>query len=71
MEYKMISLYDRLKPHYSEQFEKVNLKHPKMTGMLIDILQKESFVVELKYKTVIDLKFLFGINTPFEMFKDL
>lgn len=71
MNYKMISLYDRLKPHYLEEFERTNLKYPDITGIIIDALQSGSFVTELKYSTVLDIKFLLGVDNPFTMFNNL
>jgi len=71
MNYKTISLYDRLKPHFLDEFERMNIKHPQMTGRIIDELQDSCFVTNLKYSTVLDIKFTLGVDNPFQMFKDL
>jgi len=71
MNYKTISLYDRLKPHFIDEFERMNIKHPQMTGRIIDELQDSCFVTNLKYSTVLDIKFTLGVDNPFQMFKDL
>ena len=71
MDYRIISLYDRLKPHYIEQLHKTNIKYPELTGKIVDTLHDQSIVTELKYSSILDFKFLLGVDNPFEMFKDL
>tara|TARA_R100000734_G_C3275307_1_gene70239 strand:- start:27 stop:242 length:216 start_codon:yes stop_codon:yes gene_type:complete len=71
MTYKIISLKDRLKPEFNQKFESANLKYPKLTGSILDALENESLITELKYATIMDITFLLGVQNPFAMFKDL
>ena len=71
MTYKIISLKDRLKPQYNQKFEAANLKYPALTGSILDALEGESLITQLKYGTIMDINFLLGVKNPFAMFKDL
>ncbi len=71
MTYKMITLLDRLKPRYSEELERVNLKYPDIIGSITNELEEESLIHNLKYKTILDIKFVIGVDNPFVMFKNL
>ncbi len=71
MTYKIISLKDRLKEQYNQKFESANLKYPGLTGAILDELENESLITQLKYGTIMDITFLLGVQNPFEMFKDL
>jgi len=71
MTYKMISLLDRLKPEYSEELSKVNLKYPGIIATISNDLEEESVIHNLRYRTILDIKFVIGVDNPFVMFKDL
>jgi hypothetical protein len=71
MTYKMISLLDRLKPEYSEELSKVNLKYPGIIASISSDLEEESVIQNLRYRTILDIKFVIGVDNPFVMFKDL
>ena len=71
MTYKMISLLDRLKPEYSEELAKVNLKYPGIIATISNDLEEESVIQNLRYRTILDIKFVIGVDNPFVMFKDL
>ena len=49
MNYKMISLYDRLKPHYKDALKVKNISEPELVSILVDDLETESYVENLKY----------------------
>ena len=71
MTYKMISLLDRLKPQYSEELGRVNLKYPDIIASISNDLEEESVIHNLKYSTILDIKFVIGVDNPFVMFEDL
>jgi len=71
MPYKIISLLDRLKPQYSEELGRVNLKYPDIIASITNDLQEESLIHNLRYRTILDIKFVIGVDNPFVMFKDL
>ena len=71
MTYKTISLNDRLKPHYADKLEKLNMKYPLLVGSVVDALESQSFVSDLKYKDILEMNFLLNSNDPFVYFKEL
>jgi len=71
MTYKTISLNDRLKPHYADKLEKLNMEYPLLVGSVVDALESQSFVSDLKYKDVLEMNFLLNSNDPFVYFKEL
>mgnify|MGYP003123723094 CR=1 FL=1 len=71
MTYKTISLNDRLKPHYADKLEKLNMEYPLLVGSVVDALESQSFVSDLKYKDILEMNFLLNSNDPFVYFKEL
>ncbi len=71
MTYKMISLYDRLKPHYKDALKVKNISEPDLVNITVEALESESYVADLKYSSVLNLQFLFGNINPFVYFKDI
>jgi len=71
MTYKTITLLNRLKPHYSEKLSDKNIQHPTVVGRIIDALESNNFVLDLKYSDILDLYFVLGSKDPFVYFKDL
>jgi len=71
MNYKMISLYDRLKPHYKDALKVKNISEPDLVNITVEALESESYVADLKYSSVLNLQFLFGNINPFVYFKDI
>ena len=71
MNYKMISLYDRLKPHYKDALKVKNIAEPELVNITVEALESESYVADLKYSSVLNLQFLFGNINPFVYFKDI
>ena len=71
MTYKMISLYDRLKPHYKDALKVKNISEPELVSITVEALERESYVADLKYSSVLNLQFLFGNINPFVYFKDI
>jgi hypothetical protein len=71
MTYKTISLNDRLKPHYADKLEKLNIEYPLLVGSVVDALESQSFVSDLKYKDILEMNFLLNSNDPFVYFKEL
>jgi hypothetical protein len=71
MNYKMISLYDRLKPHYKDVLKIKNISEPDLVSMIVEALEQESYVADLKYSSVLNLQFIFGNVNPFVYFKDI
>lgn len=71
MNYKMISLYDRLKPHYKDALKVKNISEPEIVNITVEALESESYVADLKYSSVLNLQFLFGNINPFVYFKDI
>ena len=71
MNYKMISLYDRLKPHYKDALKVKNISEPDLINITVEALESESYVADLKYSSVLNLQFLFGNINPFVYFKDI
>jgi len=71
MDYKMISLYDRLKPHYRNVLTKKNVTEPNLVNLVVESLEQESYVADLKYSSILNMQFLFGNINPFIYFKDI
>lgn len=71
MNYKMISLYDRLKPHYKDALKVKNISEPEIVNITVEALESESYVADLRYSSVLNLQFLFGNINPFVYFKDI
>ena len=71
MTYKTITLLDRLKPHYSEKLSDKNIQHPTVVGRIIDALESNNFVLDLRYSDILDLYFVLGSKVPFVYFKDI
>lgn len=71
MSYKMISLYDRLKPHYKDALKVKNISEPDLVSIIVEALESETYVADLKYSSVLNLQFLFGNINPFVYFKDI
>ena len=71
MTYKMISLYDRLKPHYKDALKVKNISEPDLVSIIVEALESETYVADLKYSSVLNLQFLFGNINPFVYFKDI
>lgn len=71
MSYKMISLYDRLKPHYKDALKVKNISEPDLVSLTVEALEAESYVADLRYSSVLNLQFLFGNINPFVYFKDI
>jgi len=71
MNYKMISLYDRLKPHYKDALKVKNISEPELVNITVEALESESYVADLRYSSVLNLQFLFGNINPFVYFKDI
>lgn len=71
MTYKMISLYDRLKPHYKDALKVKNISEPDLVSITVEALESETYVADLKYSSVLNLQFLFGNINPFVYFKDI
>ena len=71
MDYKMISLYDRLKPHYRNVLTKKNVTEPNLVNLVVESLEQESYVADLKYSSILNMQFLFGNINPFVYFKDI
>jgi|TARA_Y100000033_G_scaffold50815_1_gene62404 hypothetical protein len=67
----MISLYDRLKPHYKELIQIKNTSQPDLVSCVVESLEKECFVGDLKYSSIINLGYLFGNMNPFIYFENL
>jgi len=67
----MISLYDRLKPHYKNVLTKKNVTEPKLVNLVVESLEQESYVADLKYSSILNMQFLFGNINPFIYFKDI
>jgi|TARA_R100001463_G_scaffold116538_3_gene171869 hypothetical protein len=67
----MISLYDRLKPHYKDALKVKNISEPDLVNITVEALESESYVADLKYSSVLNLQFLFGNINPFVYFKDI
>jgi hypothetical protein len=67
----MISLYDRLKPHYKDALKVKNISEPELVSMTVEALETESYVADLKYSSVLNLQCLFGKINPFVYFKDI
>ena len=71
MDYKMISLYDRLKPHYRNVLTKKNVTEPNLVNLVVESLEQECYVADLKYSSILNMQFLFGNINPFIYFKDI
>ena len=71
MNYKMISLYDRLKPHYKDALKVKNISEPDLVSITVEALESETYVSDLRYSSVLNLQFLFGNINPFVYFKDI
>ena len=66
-----MNLFERLHPVYVDKLSKANLQYPDLIENLVENLEKEEFVTELKYGTIMDLRsFCRWINSPFDYFTE-
>jgi len=66
-----MNLFKRLKPEYKEILELENIKHPSLVGYVVNELEAQQYVRELKYGVVMDLKFLLNVDSPYTLFKEI
>ena len=67
----MMSLFDRLKPHYKDALKVKNISEPELVSNIVEDLETESCVENLRYSSVLNLEFLFGNINPFVYFKNI
>jgi len=66
-----MNLFEKLHPVYVDKLSKANLQYPDLIENLVENLEKEQFVTELKFGTVMDLRSLCGWqNSPFDYFTE-
>jgi hypothetical protein len=66
-----MNLFEKLHPVYVDKLSKANLQYPDLIENLVENLEKEEFVTELKFGTVMDLRSLCGWqNSPFDYFTE-
>ena len=66
-----MNLFEKLHPVYVDKLSKANLQYPDLIENLVENLEKEEFVTELKFGTVMDLRSFCGWqNSPFEYFTE-
>ena len=66
-----MNLFERLHPVYVDKLSKANLQYPDLIENLVENLEQEEFVTELKFGTVMDLRSLCGWqNSPFDYFTE-
>ena len=67
-----MNLSERLKPEYKTKLDLVNFKFPSLVGFITDNLESYSYVRDLPYGIVSDLKFLLETTeSPYELFNEL
>ena len=66
-----MNLFERLKPEYKEILELENIKYSSLVGYVVDELEAQQYVRELKYGVVMDLKFLLDVDSPYTLFKEI
>jgi len=66
-----MNLLKRLKPEYKQILESENIKYPSLVGYVVDELEAQQYVRELKYGLVLDLKFLLDVDSPYTLFKEI
>ena len=67
----MMSLFDRLKPHYKDALKVKNISEPELVSNIVEDLETESCVENLRYSSILNLEFLFGNINPFVYFKNI
>ena len=66
-----MKLVDRLKPIYSNNLEIANIKYPDIVGNILDDLEINRFVGDLKYDTVIQLSVILDTHiSPYNFFTE-
>lgn len=66
-----MNLFKRLHPIYADKLSKANLQYPDLIENLVDNLEQEEFVTELKFGTIMDLRSFCGWqNSPFDYFTE-
>jgi hypothetical protein len=66
-----MKLIDRLKPEYSSKLEMNNLTYPTLVGRVCKELEEISLVGDMKFGTWSDLRFFTGVDSPYDLFKEV
>lgn len=67
-----MNLLQRLKPEYKTRLDLINFKFPALVGFITDELEEHSYVKDLPYGVVSDLRFLLETTeSPYELFNEL
>jgi hypothetical protein len=66
-----MKLIDRLKPEYSSKLEMNNIFYPALVERACNELESIEWISDLKYGIWIDLKFFTGVDSPFDLFKEV
>ena len=66
-----MKLIDRLKPEYISKLEMNNLTYPTLVGRVCKELEEISLVGDIKFGTWVDLRFFTGVDSPFDLFKEV
>ena len=66
-----MKLIDRLKPEYISKLEMNNLTYPTLVGRVCKELEEISLVGDIKFGTWSDLRFFTGVDSPFDLFKEV
>jgi hypothetical protein len=66
-----MKLIDRLKPEYSSKLEMNNLTYPTLVGRVCKELEEISLVGDMKFGTWVDLRCFTGVDSPYDLFKEV
>lgn len=66
-----MKLVDRLKPIYRSKLGVANIKYPVIVGDILDDLEINTFVGDLKYDTVVNLSVILDTHiSPYNFFTE-
>lgn len=67
----IMTLIEKLKPEYSNIFEKNNLEYPELVARIIYCFEETEFVSDIPFGIWVDIKFFTNVYSPYDLFKDI
>ena len=64
-------LLDRLKTEFDQQLENENINYPHLVGRICNELEQISYVGDMTYRTWLDLKYFFNVDSPYDLFDEI
>jgi uncharacterized membrane protein len=66
---KIMKLIERLKPEYKQILEDQKNRFPSLVSDIMEALEEEEFILEIKYGIWSNLEYFTKVDTPFKLFE--